>query len=323
MTALAVFIITFIFTTLCVGCLGYFVYLMLFAHRIAVQKRIKNIDPSLLSGSSYDQTLALLKKDKTWTSEEMFSDVPPLLNLPLLLQQAGMQQDAFLWLIKRLIFAGIAGLVCLFITQDIVIAFCVSVMSIVIPYVFIFMKRKKRLAAFEAGLAQALEIIGRSLRAGHPISMGLKMVSTELPDPIGMEFGRLFHEMQVGLPIEDALRSLARRVPLLDVRFFVLSIIIQHQTGGDLAEVLDNLSKVIRDRFKVLGQVKALTAEGRLSGWVLSILPFFVFCLILFINPQYVLLLLKSELGQRMLAISIIMQIIGMFVIRKIVNIKV
>ncbi len=323
MTALTAFIITFIFSTLCVACLAYFVYIMLFAHRAAVQKRIKNIDPSLFSGGSYDQTLALLKKDKTWTSEEMFSDVPPLLNLPLLLQQAGMQQDAVSWFIKCLIFAGISGLICLLITQNILLAISVSVIAIAIPYISIFMKRKKRLAAFEAGLAQALEIIGRSLRAGHPISMGLKMVSTELPDPIGMEFGRLFHELQVGLPIEDALRSLARRVPLLDVRFFVLSVIIQHQTGGDLAEVLDNLSKVIRDRFKVLGQVKALTAEGRLSGWVLSILPFFVFCLILFINPQYALLLLKSELGQRMLAVSIIMQIIGIFVIRKIVNIKV
>jgi tight adherence protein B len=149
------------------------------------------------------------------------------------------------------------------------------------------------------------------------------MVATEMPEPVNEEFGRLFREEQMGLPIEDSLKQMAKRVPVLDLNFFVVALLIHRQIGGDLAEILDNLSKVIRDRFKVLGQVKALTAEGRLSGWVLSLLPVLVFGMILVINPTYGLLLFQTEMGQKMLYGAVVMQIIGMLLIRRIVNIKV
>ncbi|HOJ58753.1 MAG TPA: type II secretion system F family protein, partial [bacterium] len=137
------------------------------------------------------------------------------------------------------------------------------------------------------------------------------------------EFAQVFYETQMGLPLDDSLRRLALRVPLIDVRFFVLSLLIHQQTGGDLAEVLDNLSRVVRDRFKVMGQVKALTAEGRLSGIVLSALPVIVFGLILSMNPSYVRVLIDTGLGRKMLYIAGFLQCVGMAMIYKIVRIKV
>ena len=134
---------------------------------------------------------------------------------------------------------------------------------------------------------------------------------------------RVFHEQNLGLKLEEALRNMADRVDLLDVQFFVTAVIIQRQTGGDLAEILDKISKVIRDRIKILGQVRALTAEGRLSGWVLSALPVVVFFAAKTMNPQYTDILLHEKDGQYMLGAAVVMQVMGMLMIKKIVNIKI
>ncbi|MBZ0255354.1 type II secretion system F family protein, partial [bacterium] len=209
------------------------------------------------------------------------------------------------------------------VSQHVIYALLAGMGFIMLRYLLVIRRRQTRMTKFEELFAQSLEIIGRSLRAGHPFSMGLYMVSTEMPDPVGTEFGIVFQQNQMGLPMEDALACLAVRVPILDVRFFILTVMIHQQTGGDLAEVLDNLSGVIRDRFKIQGQVRALTAEGRLSGWVLSLLPVFVFCIILIMNREYVMVLLTTELGNKMMYSAVGLQIIGMLLIRKIVNIKV
>lgn len=270
-----------------------------------------------------DHHPAHLKREKDWNRYEFFSDFPPLLNLPLLFEQAGMNCDIGRWFLITLGVAGFSACAVWMASRQVLFATGAFLSALFAPHLCVLYARKKRIKAFESLLAQSLEIISRSLRAGQPFSLGMHMISTEMPPPIGMEFGRVFLEQQMGLPLEESLRQMARRVPLLDLRFFVLSILIHSQAGGDLAEILSNLSKVIRDRFKIMGQVKALTAEGRLSGWVLSLLPIFVFGMILGINPQYILLLLTTELGRKMLYFSVGMQIIGMFMIRKIVNIKV
>jgi tight adherence protein B len=144
-----------------------------------------------------------------------------------------------------------------------------------------------------------------------------------MPDPIAGEFGRVFDEQNLGIPIEDALKNTCDRVPNMDLRFFVTSVGIQRQTGGDLAEILDKIGYVVRERFRILGQVKALTGEGRLSGVVLIALPFGLFGFMLNAKPDYVEPLWKSELGRKMSIAAIIAQILGALVIRKIVNIKV
>jgi tight adherence protein B len=192
-----------------------------------------------------------------------------------------------------------------------------------LPGVWLWNKRRGRLKKFAEQLSDALELVARALRAGHSLGAGMHVVAEEMPAPIANEFGRVFEEQNLGIPIEDAMRNMCERVPNLDLRFFVTSVAIQRQTGGDLAEILDKIGYVIRERFRILGQVKALTGEGRLSGIVLIALPFALFGFMLNVKPDYVESLWTTELGRKMSLFAIIAQILGALVIRKIVNIKV
>jgi tight adherence protein B len=192
-----------------------------------------------------------------------------------------------------------------------------------LPLFWLLFKRKRRLKAFQTQLPDALELIARALRAGHSLGAGLNLVADEMPAPIGMEFGRTFEEQNLGIPLEDALRSLTRRVPNLDLRFFATAVILQRSTGGDLAEILDKIGYLVRERFRIWGQVQALTGEGRLSGIVLLALPPVLFLAVYNLNPKYASKLFTDPMGQQMLFFAGVMQIIGALVIRKIVNIKV
>jgi tight adherence protein B len=149
------------------------------------------------------------------------------------------------------------------------------------------------------------------------------VVAEEMPSPIADEFGRVYEEQNLGIPIEDALKAMCERVPNLDLRFFVTSVLIQRMTGGDLSEILDKIGYVIRERFRILGQVQALTAEGRLSGVILILLPFALFIMMLYIKPDYVEKLWTHELGIKMSIFALVAQLVGALVIKKIVNIKV
>jgi tight adherence protein B len=192
-----------------------------------------------------------------------------------------------------------------------------------LPFLWLWNKRRVRLKKFATQLSDGLELVARALRAGHSLSAGMHVVAEEMPAPIADEFGRVFEEQNLGIPIEDSMRSMCERVPNLDLRFFVTSVAIQRQTGGDLAEILDKIGYVVRERFRILGQVKALTGEGRLSGVVLIALPFALFGFILNLKPDYVEPLWTTDLGKKMSIVAIIAQILGALVIRKIVNIKV
>ncbi len=200
------------------------------------------------------------------------------------------------------------------------------IVSFLLAYIPIFILKflaKRRMQKLVDQLPDVFELISQALRAGHSLASGIQLVGKQLPDPAGTEFARIFHEQNLGIKIEDALTGFAERTDQLDIRFFVTAVLIQRQTGGDLAEVLDKISSVIRDRIKIMGQVKALTAEGRMSGWVLSVLPFFVFFLAWAMNPDYAGVLLYQKEGQYMLGAAIFFQILGMLMIRKIVNIKI
>jgi tight adherence protein B len=192
-----------------------------------------------------------------------------------------------------------------------------------VPWFWLMNKRSARLKKFGTQLPDALELVARALRAGHSLGAGMHVVAEEMPSPIADEFHRVYEEQNLGISAEESLRSLAERVPNLDLRFFVTSVCIQRQTGGDLAEILDKIGYVIRERFRILGQVQALTGEGRLSGVVLIALPFALFFFMLNSQPDYISKLWTTELGQQMSIFAIIMQILGALCIRKIVNIKV
>ena len=191
------------------------------------------------------------------------------------------------------------------------------------PFIWLWYQRAQRLKKFGAQLPEAMELVARALRAGHSLAAGLHVVADEMPDPIAKEFGRVYEEQNLGVSLEDALMHLCERIPNLDLRFFVTSVNIQRQTGGDLAEILDRIGHVIRERFKILGQVKALTAEGRLSGIVLIAMPIGLFLMMLHMKPDYVELLWKDPMGIQMSIGAIILMIIGSYAIKKIVDIKV
>jgi len=192
-----------------------------------------------------------------------------------------------------------------------------------VPLLWLLWRRKRRLKKFGAQLSDALELISRALRSGHSLAAGFNLVQEEMSAPIGVEFGRVFEEQNLGIPLEEALRNLSERVPNLDLKFFATAVILQRQTGGDLAEILDKIGHLIRERFKIFGQIAALTGEGRLSGVVLLALPPVLFLVVYKMNPGYIMLLFTDPMGKQMLAGAIVMQVLGALAIRKIVNIKV
>ena len=192
-----------------------------------------------------------------------------------------------------------------------------------LPWLWAWWKRRCRVNKFAAQLPDAMGLIARALRSGHSLPSALSVISEEMPAPVATEFGMAFEEQNLGVPIDKALRSMLKRMPNLDLKFFVTAVAIQKQSGGDLAEILDKISYVIRERFKILGMVAALTAEGRLSGIVLMALPFALFLAVYAMNPEYVSLLFTTAEGRQMVIVAVIMQLLGAVVIKKIVNIKV
>ncbi len=191
------------------------------------------------------------------------------------------------------------------------------------PLMWLSFRRKRRMAKLTMQLPDVFEMMSQALRAGHSLASSIQLIHEQMPEPISGEFGRVFHEQNLGIKIEDALLAMADRVDSLDVRFFVTAVLIQRQTGGDLAEVLDKISGVIRERIELFGMVKGLTAEGRLSGWVLFALPAVVFVGIWYMNPSYAESMFTDPRGRILLVVAAGMQLVGLAMIRWIVNIKI
>jgi len=244
-------------------------------------------------------------------------------NWRLLFEQAGLDWTAPKFLAMCAIVAGGGLAAGLGTGMHIAISCSFAAAGAVLPFGYVLFKRKRRLKAFAVKLPDAMELLSRALRAGHSLAAGFSLVAEEMKDPIGGEFAQVFEEQNLGVSQEDALRSLADRVPNMDLRFFVTAIILQRQTGGDLAEILDKIGRLIRERFQIWGQIQALTGEGRLSGIVLLALPPALFLAVYRLNPDYVMVLFTDPLGQQMLAGGVVMQVLGALVIRKIINIKV
>ncbi len=192
-----------------------------------------------------------------------------------------------------------------------------------VPVLWLLWRRRRRLRTFGIQLPEALDMLARALRSGQSLGAGFNMVAGEIPAPLGREFGRVFEEQNLGVSIEDSLDSLTDRVPNLDLKFFATAIVLQRQIGGDLAEILDKISHLIRERFQIWGQIQALTGKGRLSGIVLLALPVVLFLAMLRLNHDYVMVLFTDPMGKKLLIGSIVLQLLGALVIRKIVNIKV
>ncbi len=191
------------------------------------------------------------------------------------------------------------------------------------PLLYVRFKRKARLKRFEDLFPETLEFISRSMRAGHAFSVSLEMIHREFQEPVSGEFRRTFEEHNLGLPIEVALQKLSTRVPSLDVHFFVSAVLLQKRTGGNLAEILDKLAYVIRERFKLRGRIRAVSAHGKMTATALSCIPIAVAVLMFYTNPDYVRFFFKDDVGNIMLGSAVGLQIIGYLIMQKIVKIEV
>jgi len=199
----------------------------------------------------------------------------------------------------------------------------VGVAACAVPFLLAAFKRRKRLRKFEEHFPEALDLLGRAVRAGHAFTTGLEMIGKETSEPIAGEFRKTFDEQNFGIPVRDALLNLAERVPLMDVRFFVTALLIQRETGGNLAEILDGLARVIRERFKLYRDVRVKTAQGKLTAGILIALPLFMMFVLGMINPAYMRVLFEDHLGLLALAIAAVLQIAGSAIIWKIIHIEV
>jgi tight adherence protein B len=267
----------------------------------------------------------LLKQSAQESDKKTLLDAitPNLLSMEKLFEQADCNIKPSSLMGVGIVLAVVTGSFSFLLIKNIFVAPLVGLVGFSLPFLWVMNKRRARLKAFAAQLPDALELVARALRAGHALGAGMHVVAEEMPSPIADEFGRVYEEQNLGIALEDAMRGMCERVPNMDLRFFVTAVAIQRQTGGDLAEILDKIGYVVRERYKILGQVKALTAEGRLSGVVLVALPFFLLVMMMHINYNYVKLLWEDPVGVKMSIGGLILMLLGMLVIKKIVDIKV
>ena len=244
-------------------------------------------------------------------------------SLAKLIEQSGISTTVSAVMIACMLAAVVSAAAALIFLRQPLFALIAGVIGGVLPVLWLKHKRTARLRRFEEQFPEALDLLSRALRAGHAFQTAMGMVADELPAPVGIEFKKAFDQQNFGLPLRDVLDQMAERVPILDVKFFVTAVTIQRETGGNLAEILDNLAHVVRERFKILRQVRVHTAHGRFTGYVLLSLPAALGVALTFINPDHMKLLFNEKMGQTMIIVAIIMQTIGYVWIRKIIKIEV
>jgi tight adherence protein B len=251
------------------------------------------------------------------------SRLPHLRDVELRLEQAAVEWSVQTYVLLSVGFAAALGLGTLIATGSLLMGIALAVPGGLLPYFHVQHRRSKRLRAFEEQLPEAVDLLGRAIRAGHPVSAGFKMVAEEAPDPVAVEFRRVFEEQRFGLAMEDSLLGMADRIPLIDVRIFVTAVLIQREVGGNLAELLDKLSHVIRQRFSVLRQLRTYTAQGRMSGYILGGLPIFLGLVLFVVNPENMIRFVQAPVGRVMMLVALVLQTLGFLWIRKIIQIEV
>jgi tight adherence protein B len=292
--------------------------------RKRLQQRLS--DALLYSKRSDDEEVQLAR-------QELMSEIPALSRMLMRVRVATSlrrmldQADLHITVSRLAMFSLMAGLLAALAVSMLTISKLLMVgaglVAAATPFLHIAYKRKKRLNAFLEHLPDALELMSRALQAGHAFAESLHMVSTEMPEPIATEFRKTYEEQNLGLSLKLALENLSERVPLLDLRFCVTAIMIQRETGGNLAEILEKVSHTIRDRFRILEDLNTLTTSSRMSAWILCGLPVFVALAVTIMNPDYMSVLWTDPRGHNLLFAAGFMQLMGMLIVRKILKIKI
>jgi tight adherence protein B len=290
----------------------------LIKERLANERKAPELAP--------DEELALLR-------DEQLSQIPALDNLlrrstrvtdiQKMLAQAGMSVRAGNFLGMSALAGVLATFVAYGLSKRVEVAWIAMLVGFVLPYSYASFRRNKRFEKFEELFPEAIDTLARAVRAGHAFTTALEMITDEVAEPVCGEFRQLFEEQKFGMPVRDALMNLTERMPLVDVKFFVTAVMLQRETGGNLAEILDNLSYVIRERFKIMRQVRVYTAQGRLTMMLLMGLPPIIVVVMLTTNPAFIRPLFADPIGHTLVVGGIVLQTIGYFVIRKIIQIQV
>lgn len=275
--------------------------------------------PSEVFGDLFrDQQVA----DSKWL-EPVVARLPHMRDLQHLLSQAQVQWRAGTFLLMTMGCAAAFGAAAWVLSGFAFVAVAGAAFGSTLPYMMVKRKKNKRLRSFEEHFPEAIDLLGRAIRAGHAFSTGLQMVSDEAPEVVAGEFRQVFEEQKFGLALEDSLLALADRIDLIDMRLFVTALLIQREVGGNLAETLDKIAYVIRERFTIQRQVRVYTAQGRFTGYLLAGLPIAVGSVIYFMNQEYMSILFNHPTGRLMISVAALLQITGYFIIRKIINIEI
>ncbi len=313
--------------TFAVVSLAVFAGLMLLDRRHATARILRDRLAAVQKpGSEGGQEFALLR-------DEMMSDIPAfdtLLRrsrrvsaLQKVLDQGEVKIRAGNFLVFSAVSAMLFGAILYFAGGSVLFAWAGLVLGFFIPYAYASHRRQKRFHRFEERFPEAMDTLARAVRAGHAFTTALELIATEISAPVAGEFRQLYEEQKYGLPMREALLNLTERVPLVDVKFFVTAVMLQRETGGNLAEILDNLSYVIRERFKIMRQVRVHTAQGRMTMVLLMAMPPAVVVIMLLLNPGFIRPLFTNPLGHALIVAGITLQTVGYFYIRRIIQIQV
>jgi len=255
--------------------------------------------------------------------ERQLETLPGMDQLAILIEQSGRNTPAHRLVLLSLVTGSSAGLLTWYFTSNILIGVAVGVVAAAVPFLKINFDRSKRLLKFEEQLPEAMDIMIRALKAGHPFTETLKLVSEEMDKPISTEFGITFADINYGLDVRQAFLNLLERVPNITLMTVVIAVIVQRETGGNLAETLANISTVVRGRFRFQRRVRTLSAEGRMSAWILALVPFVLFVGIMVTTPSYLDLLITEPAGIKIISVAFVLIIIGIFWLRRIIRIEI
>ncbi len=305
-----------------------FMYACTMAYRVMAPRGVDRAVERVQSWSSSVESASfeIVRKDSLsdipWLND-LLKRIRKLQILKELHQQADCRTPLGLFILASCALALSGFLLVMSMGQKFILAMLLAVLLGAIPYVYLLWQKNQRIGKFERQLPEALELVSRALRAGHAFSVGLKMVGEEAADPIGKEFRRVFDEVAMGVALPEALENMTKRVDSVDLRFFMTSVLVQRETGGNLAEIIDSLATLIRQRFELQLRVRALSAEGRISAVVLFGLPIFIGLALFKLDPDYMGLLFTDPIGQNMAIVGTIMMIVGALVMKRMVDIKV
>jgi tight adherence protein B len=294
------------------------------AKRKRLQKRLAE---ALLHSAHTDDVEVLLARNELMSEipwvNQLLVRVQAALQLKRMLDQADLHITPSRLVMFSMMAGMLAALSVSVISASVVLMVVFGLLAASLPFIHVWWKRKKRFDAFLEHLPDALDLMSRALSAGHAFSEALHMVSAEMPEPIATEFRKTYEEQNLGLSLKLALENLTQRIPLLDLRMCVTAVLIQRETGGNLAEILEKVAYTIRERFRIMGDLKTLTTSSRMSAWLLCGLPIGVALVITVMNPEYMSVLWKDSRGHYLIGAAMFMQVTGMLIVRKILSIKI